>query len=59
MDRDLCQGHGVCCEEAPQVFRLDVDGELELLQAEPLEEQRERVRRAAKYCPTGALRLEE
>ncbi len=59
MDRDLCQGHGVCCQEAATVFRLDADGELELLRAEPPAELDEDVRRAVKHCPTGALRLEE
>jgi len=59
VDRDLCQGHGVCCEEAAEVFRLDAAGELEVLQERPPEELRDGVKRAVKHCPTGALRLEE
>lgn len=58
VDRDLCQGHGTCCEEAPEVFRLDADGNLVILQPEPDESQREAVRLAVKYCPTGALTAE-
>jgi len=58
VDRDLCQGHGTCCEEAPAVFQLDASGELEVLQEEPPETEREQLRLAIKYCPTRALRLE-
>jgi ferredoxin len=25
VDLDLCQGHGVCCSEAPDVFEMDGD----------------------------------
>lgn len=59
VDRDLCQGHGTCCEEAPEVFRLDAGGELEILQPEPPGSERERVELAVRYCPTRALHLDE
>ena len=59
LDRDLCQGHGECCEEAPEVFALGDDGVVRLLQAEPDESQRAAVERAVRYCPTHALRIEE
>jgi ferredoxin len=55
---DLCQGHGVCCEEAPQVFALE-GGKVRVLQPEAPEELHEAVRLAVKYCPTGALSIEE
>jgi ferredoxin len=58
LDRDLCQTHGECCVEAPEVFRLDREGRLEVLQPQPPETLRVRVERAVKYCPTRALRLE-
>ncbi len=59
LDRDLCQGHGTCGEEAPEVFELDAEGNLVVKQPEPPESQREAVKRAVKYCPTGALTLQE
>jgi len=59
VDRDLCQGHGVCCEEASEVFRLDGEGELQILQEQPPEQMRAVVELAVKYCPTRALRLED
>lgn len=58
VDMDLCQGHGVCCEEAPQVFALD-DGKVRVREPEAPEALREAVRLAVKYCPTGALSIEE
>ena len=58
LDEDLCQGHAVCCDEAPEVFELDADsGKVRVLVLEPPEALRERVARAVKYCPTFALRV--
>ena len=60
VDWDLCQGHGVCREEAPEVFDVDADEtRVIVLQEEPGEELREKVALAVKYCPTRALALEE
>lgn len=59
VDFDLCQGHGACKSEAPAVF--DVDERLHhvvVLAEEPPESERENVKRAVKYCPTRALKLE-
>lgn len=55
VDFDFCQGHGVCCEEAPEVFALNDSGELEVLQEEPDEALRPKVEKAAKFCPTRAI----
>ena len=59
VDRDLCQGHGECCAEAPEVFALDDEGSLVVRQPEPPESQRPAVQRAVEYCPTHALRVVE
>jgi len=59
VDRDLCQGHGMCEEEAPDVFRVEDDGTLTVLMPEPPAEQQEAVREACRYCPCGALSVEE
>lgn len=60
VDRDLCQGHGVCENEAPDVFTLEKHATtITLRQAEPDETQRKAVEAAVKYCPTHALRVEE
>jgi len=58
VDFDLCQGHGVCEGEAPEVFEVDAAGKLTVLQEEPPEELREKVLQAKKYCPTMAISIE-
>jgi ferredoxin len=58
-DFDLCKGHAVCMGEAPEVFEVDDKGFLNILQEEPPDELREKVEAAVKYCPTGALSIEE
>lgn len=57
VDFDLCQGHGVCEGEAPEVFQVDDDGTLTLLQDNPPEELRLDIERAVKHCPTAAISL--
>jgi ferredoxin len=58
IDWQLCQGHANCAGDAPEVFHVDEDGKLKVLMPEPPEELREQVEMAAKYCPTGAIRIE-
>ena len=57
VDRDLCQGHGVCEGEAPEVFSVSKKGELTVLDERPPDGQRAAVDAAVKYCPTHALSL--
>lgn len=59
VDRDLCQGHGVCESEAPEVFSVSKQGELTVLDESPDEGQRHLVEQAVQFCPTGALRIED
>jgi ferredoxin len=58
VDMDLCQGHGVCCSEAPDLFELDGD-RVRVLDAQPKPELHAAARLAAKYCPTRAIRVQE
>ena len=58
VDLDLCQGHGVCMSEAPEVFRVEDGGSVEVLQVEPPEALRAQVADALRYCPTGAISIE-
>jgi ferredoxin len=59
VDRDLCQGHGMCVVEAPTVFALGKgDDQVTVLQEQPAPDQHGQVRRAVAYCPTMALTLE-
>jgi ferredoxin len=59
IDFDLCQGHAMCVEEAPEVFEVDADGNLNVLQPEPPPELHDAVRDAAQYCPCRAITLLE
>lgn len=60
VDLGLCQGHGVCKEEAPAVFDVDeLEGRVIVLVAEPPGSERAAVELAVKYCPTRALRVED
>ena len=58
VDRDLCQGHGVCESEAPGVFAVK-KGVLEILDDTPSDERRAEIEAAVRFCPTGALRIED
>ncbi|HJR23866.1 MAG TPA: ferredoxin [Acidimicrobiales bacterium] len=59
VDRDLCQGHGVCESEAPGVFAVSKDAVLTVLDERPGDDQRAAVAAAVKYCPTHALSIVE
>lgn len=59
VDWDLCQGHGTCESEAPDVFEVQKNGELLVKTEEPAEEQRMAVEAAVRFCPTHALRIVE
>ena len=57
VDRVLCQGHGVCESEAPEVFEVGKDRQVVVLADAPPDGQRPAVELAVKYCPTHALAL--
>ena len=58
VDRDVCQDHGQCVFAAPQVFELDEEGKLEVLQEEVGEDLRDAVEEAADVCPVQAITIE-
>ncbi|MFN8052093.1 MAG: ferredoxin [Acidimicrobiales bacterium] len=59
VDPDLCQGHGVCEGEAPDVFSVSKKGELTILQPTPDDALRPQVEAAVRFCPTHALSIQE
>ena len=63
VDLELCQGHALCQEEAPEVFAvLERPGEYDqvsLLDAHPPERLRAKVEAAARHCPNRVIRIEE
>ena len=59
VDRDLCQGHGVCESEAPDLLEVGPDKQVVLLVEAPGDDQRKAAQLAVKYCPTHALSIVE
>jgi len=59
IDWDLCQGHGACTGEAPEVFTVTDKGVMTVLVERPDAALRSKVEAAAQYCPTGAISLVE
>ena len=58
VDFDLCESNAVCMAVAPEVFEVDDDDNLNVLQEEPPEELRAKVEEAVRRCPKQALALE-
>jgi sterol 14-demethylase len=58
VDRQLCQGHAMCMGEAPDIFKVHENGDLEILKPEVSEEALQRVENAVRYCPNSALKIE-
>ena len=59
VDKLVCEANMVCERIAPEVFRLDDDDELEILQPEPPDDLHDKVREAVAKCPKQALSLTE
>ena len=57
VDPDLCQRHGECALEAPEVFALEDDGPVRVLLEEPPVKLHAKVADALRYCPTGAISM--
>ena len=62
-DQQLCQGHGMCEDTAPEIFRVveSEDGSyshVDVLQPDPDESLREKVESAVRYCPNRALSIQ-
>lgn len=55
VDRERCEGHGLCEDAAPEVFTLDDDGQAVVL-ADPVPaELHAATDRAVRLCPVAAL----
>lgn len=54
VDLTVCERYGHCCFEAPTVFELDDDGELEYV-TEVDERLRPQVEAAVRACPVLAI----
>jgi ferredoxin len=57
IDRTLCEANGVCVGLAPDIFDLDDDEQLVILQPDPPAGRVERVSLAVSRCPKNALQM--
>jgi ferredoxin len=57
VDMDLCQNHGQCAFAAPEVFQINYEGVLVVLNDEPDESQRAACEDAADVCPVQAITI--
>ena len=58
VDRDRCQGLGMCESMAHEFFELDDDDVMHVLDENPGEEHRKLLHAATQACPVLALSLE-
>ena len=58
VDYDLCESNAICMAVAPEVFEVDDDDNLNLLQEEPPEDLRPKVEEAVRRCPKQAISIE-
>jgi ferredoxin len=59
VDYDLCESNGICEGFAPEVFHVDDDDQLQLLQADPPDSLRDQVELAVQRCPRQALSIDD
>lgn len=59
VDFGLCEANGVCMGIIPEVFDLDDDDYLHVLQAEVTPENEEQIREAVRQCPRQAILIRE
>jgi ferredoxin len=57
-DFDLCESNAICVGIAPDVFEVDDDDYLQILDDEVTDENRARIEQAVASCPKAALSIE-
>lgn len=57
VDLGKCTGHGICESVADDVFEVQDDGNVVILENVRPESDRERMNQAVTQCPAAALRL--
>jgi ferredoxin len=59
VDWDLCESNALCMAAAPEVFELQDDDTLLILQETPDESLRDKVANAVHACPKMAISLQD
>jgi ferredoxin len=58
IDLASCNGHGQCEDVAPEVFRVNDQGRVDLLIESPEDSLRPKVEQAIRLCPEKCIALE-
>lgn len=58
VDGNLCESNALCMAAVPEVFELDDDDTIHVLQEHPGDELRSAVEAAAQRCPKQAITVE-
>ena len=59
VDYELCEGNAMCMDVAPEVFDLDDDDVVLLIDEAPGDDLRDKVAQAVERCPKQALSIAE
>jgi ferredoxin len=59
VDFEACASNAVCMGIAPEVFEVRDDGYLYILNENPGEDLRDKMRESVNGCPTGAISIVE
>lgn len=59
VDYGLCESNGVCMGVIPEVFDLDDEDDLHLLQDEITPDNEDQIREAVRQCPRQAIIIKE
>lgn len=59
VDPLVCEANGICAGLVPDVFELDDEDELHIVQPNPPERLADEVRHAVRSCPKAALSMTE
>jgi ferredoxin len=57
-DLEKCEGYANCVAAAPEIYDIDDDGKVVLLQVDVDEAKRDDVEEAVRTCPVSALDVE-
>ncbi|BBZ03456.1 ferredoxin [Mycolicibacterium chitae] len=59
VDFEICEANGVCMGIIPEVFELDDEDYLHVLQDEVTPENEDQIREAVRQCPRQAISIRE
>ncbi len=57
VDFDQCEANGVCVKVSPELFKLDENDQLHILNKQPGPDQLADAQEAVRRCPKQALKL--